>query len=79
MKTFTISERAYHDAVNDNAGFCINCMEFTADSGVEPDAEGYQCEVCDESTVMGTEEALLAGYLAIAGEEEDEYKAAPAR
>jgi hypothetical protein len=36
-----------------NAGFCIACG-FEQD-GCEPDAEGYDCEACDEPAVCGAE------------------------
>jgi hypothetical protein len=39
-------------------GFCTTCKEITT-CGVEPDARGYECECCGESTVYGIEEALL--------------------
>lgn len=41
----------------DNPGFCIACGA-EAD-GVEPDAEGYECEVCGEPAVYGAEELLM--------------------
>jgi hypothetical protein len=41
----------------DNPGFCLACGE-EAD-GCEPDAEGYECEVCGEMAVMGAEEVML--------------------
>lgn len=44
-------ERAYSST--DNPGFCRACGA-EAD-GVEPDAEGYECEHCGEHAVMGAE------------------------
>lgn len=44
----------------DNPGFCIVCAEEA--EGVEPDAEGYVCEVCDQPAVYGAEQLLI--YLA---------------
>ena len=41
----------------DNPGFCLSCGD-DAD-GVEPDAEGFVCEGCGESAVMGAENALI--------------------
>jgi hypothetical protein len=41
----------------DNPGFCIACGA-EAD-GCEPDAEGYECEECGESAVMGASELLF--------------------
>jgi hypothetical protein len=62
-KATKIDEQDFRDAVNDNAGWCINCAEFTNDSGVEPDAENYECEVCGHNSVMGAEQALIEGYV----------------
>ena len=42
---------------DDNLGFCLACGEEA--SGVEPDARGYECEVCGEEEVYGAEELLL--------------------
>jgi len=52
---------AVHDSMFglENAGFCLACG---ADAdGCEPDARGYECEVCGEPTVYGAEEVLI-GY-----------------
>lgn len=41
----------------DDPGFCILCG---ADAyAVEPDAEGYECEVCEAPGVYGAEELLI--------------------
>jgi hypothetical protein len=41
----------------DNPGFCLACG---ADAdGCEPDARGYECEVCGKPKVYGAEEVLL--------------------
>jgi hypothetical protein len=41
----------------DNPGFCLACG---ADAdGVEPDARGYECEICGAAKVYGAEELLL--------------------
>ena len=41
----------------DNPGFCLSCG---ADAdGVEPDAEGYNCDNCGASAVTGAENALF--------------------
>lgn len=42
---------------DDNLGFCIACGEPT--EGVEPDARGYECEMCHKNAVYGAEELLL--------------------
>lgn len=41
----------------DNPGFCLACGEEV--EGVEPDARGYKCPMCDEDRVFGAEEILL--------------------
>ena len=41
----------------DCPGFCIACGE-EAD-GCEPDARGYECEICGERKVYGAEELLM--------------------
>ena len=44
----------------DNPGFCLSCG---ADAdGVEPDASGYECEVCGEFAVAGAEEILISHF-----------------
>lgn len=46
-----------HNTTLDNPGFCIQCG---ADAeGVEPDARGYPCEICDAPAVYGAEELLI--------------------
>jgi hypothetical protein len=42
---------------DDNLGFCVACGEMA--HGVEPDAEGYECESCGASAVFGAEELLI--------------------
>lgn len=41
----------------DNPGFCRACGA-EAD-GVEPDAEGYECESCGEAQVSGADNLLI--------------------
>ena len=45
-------------------GICRKCRSIK-DGGVEPDAENYRCEECGENAVMGIENALLTGIIAI--------------
>jgi len=59
-----ITEQEYLASNTEQAGFCSNCQEFTQ-NGVEPDAQNYNCEECGESTVMGTEQALVMGLIDI--------------
>ncbi len=42
---------------DDNLGLCVKCGY--EQSGVEPDARGYECDDCEEPTVYGAEELLL--------------------
>lgn len=67
----TISEEDYRYACEDYMGFCTKCGEFTHDS-CEPDAEKYQCPVCDEYTVYGAELALIMGLFIIDFDNDDE-------
>lgn len=39
-------------------GWCTNCGEWTHDS-CEPDAEKYECPVCEMKTCYGAEELLV--------------------
>jgi len=43
---------------DDYLGFCINCGE--EHDSIEPDARRYRCEVCNQPSVYGAEEILLA-------------------
>lgn len=55
----------FERAAEDNVGWCSTCGEFTTD-GVEPDAEGYECDLCGENTVMGATYAAISGEFSIA-------------
>lgn len=57
-----ITEEEYLEAVEDNAGFCTVCEEFTGDFA-EPDARHYLCECCGQRTVFGAEQALIEGLI----------------
>ena len=43
-------------------GWCPDCKGFNRES-TEPDAEGYTCDVCDCSNVVGAENALIMGLI----------------
>lgn len=60
--TTTMAEEDFVEAMESNQGWCTHCEEFTAD-GVEPDAIGYKCPVCERMTVMGAEQALIEGEI----------------
>lgn len=59
----------YNEAVDQYLGWCTVCDDFTMEA-VEPDATGYFCEMCEENSVMGAENALLEGLLTLVGEED---------
>ena len=44
---------------DDNEGICVLCGADA--SGVEPDAEAYTCEICNQEGVYGAEQLLLLG------------------
>lgn len=48
-------ERSMHGL--DDPGFCIECGAEA--SGVEPDAERYECECCGAAAVYGAQELLI--------------------
>lgn len=41
----------------ENPGFCVACGSEV--DGIEPDAEKYTCEACEEDTVYGAQELLF--------------------
>ena len=48
-----------------NEGLCVACGEIA--SGVEPDAERYECEACGDPFVWGIEQLLIMGRVEITG------------
>ena len=58
----TVSENQLHEHMDAMDGYCTTCKKWTAE-GVEPDAEGYECPVCEQPTVLGAENALCHGTL----------------
>lgn len=46
----------------ESGGACLACGE-TVESGIEPDACGYECEVCGKYQVYGAEELLIMGHV----------------
>lgn len=56
-KGLSIAEVVQAAEADEGLGFCLHCG---AESGsVEPDARGYECEVCGEAQVFGAEELVL--------------------
>ena len=49
-----------YDTTLDNPGFCLTCGA-DADN-CEPDARRYTCEACENESVYGAQECLLAGF-----------------
>lgn len=74
MDKIYLTQEEYEEHCNDYDGICLECGEWTY-SGVEQDAEEYECEECGEFAVMGCEQALLEGHLSIGeDDEEDPYE-----
>ena len=63
--TITVSE--YLRLRDEDEGYCTRCRAFTT-SGVEPDAEGFPCEVCGHRTVIGAEDALIRELIDVDGD-----------
>lgn len=68
-KIRTISKSEYLEHREAFDGYCRKCGDFTEFGGVEPDACGYTCPECDLPSVVGTEEALMFGYIQIGDED----------
>lgn len=62
----TVSENQLHEHMDAMDGYCTTCKKWTAE-GVEPDAEGYDCPVCEQPTVLGAENAMCHGTLDVRG------------
>jgi hypothetical protein len=45
---------------DDSMGFCLGCGAEAY--GVEPDAERYKCESCEQRQVYGAEQLVLMGH-----------------
>ena len=65
--TKAIQEEEYRMATRDFVGWCTTCEDFTRDC-TEGDAEAYDCPQCEGNTVMGAENALIAGEITFKGE-----------
>lgn len=61
--TLHLSTSQYSAMEDDNTGVCLACHEEA--SGVEPDAEDYECENCGEHRVTGMMNLLLGGHIII--------------
>jgi hypothetical protein len=56
------------DSAND--GICIKCG--AENSCVEPDAENYECEACEEDAVFGMQQALICGHVEIHDDDDED-------
>ena len=58
-----MTEDEYQHACDQMQGLCRFCCYLA--EGVEPDAEGYPCELCGQAEVIGLEQAFLLGFVVI--------------
>jgi hypothetical protein len=56
------TERHFKYVCDDYIGYCRKCKKFTREC-TEPDAEGYDCPICGEDSVIGAELALIMGEI----------------
>jgi Zn finger protein HypA/HybF involved in hydrogenase expression len=63
-----VKESEYAEATESYTGWCTTCKSFTREC-TEPDAEGYDCPDCEQSTVVGAEQALLMNLIAFDDDE----------
>lgn len=61
--SFIMTEAEYHALDENYEGLCISCGQ-TKD-GCEPDAENYECELCERTTVQGYMNLLADGKINI--------------
>lgn len=66
MATKQMTLEEVNDARESYEGFCKHCNDITTEE-VEPDAENYNCPVCEQDEVFGIEQAVLLGYISIKG------------
>jgi len=59
-----ITESRYHEARSSYEGWCVECCDFTRDR-TEPDANDYDCPVCEENTVIGAENLLWSDEIVV--------------
>jgi hypothetical protein len=58
-----ITESIYHSLDSESAGICLHCG--IVETGIEPDARGYECSECEQKKVYGTQELILMGWIEI--------------
>lgn len=64
MAKIELTSDEFMEKREEYAGYCLKCKEWTMD-GVEPDAEKYECPVCEKRAVYGAEELLILGLIEI--------------
>lgn len=67
MEKLILSISEYENHREDYDGFCKECNQITNMGGVEPDAEGYECILCDQMSVVGMENAMIEKLFLIRG------------
>ena len=65
-----MTQEEYENFSEEYAGYCSKCDDITTYE-VEPDAEGYECEQCQNHSVMGMENALILEKILITDDDED--------
>lgn len=65
-----VAQSEYEAATESYIGWCTTCNAFTREC-TEPDAENYKCGECDQRTVVGAENALIAGLIEFGGDDGD--------
>jgi hypothetical protein len=58
-----LTQYEYVIHTRDYDGYCTACDAITNFGGVEPDAEEYCCDNCEQHAVMGVEQAMIAGKI----------------
>ena len=61
MVCSTMPEEEFRDGHDDGMGICLVCHE--TQGGCEPDARGYCCDICNNDSVYGFDEALMMGKI----------------
>ena len=60
-----LTEQEAAENSGNHFGYCTECDDITTDGGVEPDADGYECDQCGNDTVKGIEQAVIDGDIQI--------------
>lgn len=68
MKHIKLTESQFREMREEYIGICLNCRAQSYE--VEPDAENYTCDACDQEAVQGIENLLIVGTLVIVPDKE---------